>query len=61
MAISDPVEKRIFGLSFKKIKKIFKIPKTEEMGLLARKTILDQFDWRIVVKDAMKVYDETLD
>jgi glycosyltransferase involved in cell wall biosynthesis len=31
-----------------------------EMGALARKTILDRFDWRIVVKDAMKVYDEAL-
>jgi glycosyltransferase involved in cell wall biosynthesis len=31
-----------------------------EMGAQARKTIVDQFDWRIVVKDAMKVYDEAL-
>jgi glycosyltransferase involved in cell wall biosynthesis len=29
-----------------------------EMGTLARKTILEQFDWRIVVKDAIRVYDE---
>jgi glycosyltransferase involved in cell wall biosynthesis len=34
--------------------------KAQEMGLLARKTILERFDWRIVVKDAIKVYDEAL-
>ena len=31
-----------------------------EIGQRARKTILEQFDWRIVVKNAMKVYDEAL-
>ena len=31
-----------------------------EMGRLARKTIVEQYDWRIVVKDAMKVYDDAL-
>jgi glycosyltransferase involved in cell wall biosynthesis len=31
-----------------------------EMGRLARKTIVEQYDWRIVVKDAMKVYNEAL-
>ena len=31
-----------------------------EMGTLARKTILERFDWRIVVKDVLKVYDEAL-
>jgi glycosyltransferase involved in cell wall biosynthesis len=31
-----------------------------EMGVLARKTILEQFDWRIVVKDVLQVYDEVL-
>ena len=31
-----------------------------EMGAKARKTIVQQYDWRIVVKDAMKVYDEAL-
>jgi glycosyltransferase involved in cell wall biosynthesis len=31
-----------------------------EMGFLARKTILERFDWRIVVKDVLKVYDEAL-
>jgi glycosyltransferase involved in cell wall biosynthesis len=31
-----------------------------EMGRLARKTIVEQYDWRIVVKDAMKVYDLAL-
>jgi len=32
----------------------------QEMGMFARKTILERFDWRIVVKDAIKVYDEAL-
>jgi len=32
----------------------------KEMGLAARKTILEQYDWRIVVKDAMRAYDEAL-
>jgi glycosyltransferase involved in cell wall biosynthesis len=31
-----------------------------EMGTLARKTIVENLDWRIVVKDAMKIYDEAL-
>jgi glycosyltransferase involved in cell wall biosynthesis len=31
-----------------------------EMGTLARKTVVEQLDWRIVVKDAMKVYNEAL-
>ena len=31
-----------------------------EMGLLARKTIEDRFDWRIVVKKVLKVYEEVL-
>jgi glycosyltransferase involved in cell wall biosynthesis len=31
-----------------------------EMGMLARKAILERFDWRIVVKDVLKVYDEAL-
>jgi glycosyltransferase involved in cell wall biosynthesis len=31
-----------------------------EMGRLARKTIVNNYDWRILVKDAMKVYDEAL-
>jgi glycosyltransferase involved in cell wall biosynthesis len=31
-----------------------------EMGALARKTVEERFDWHIVVKDAMKVYDEAL-
>jgi glycosyltransferase involved in cell wall biosynthesis len=31
-----------------------------EMGLLARKAILEHFDWRIVVKDVLKVYDDAL-
>jgi glycosyltransferase involved in cell wall biosynthesis len=32
----------------------------KEMGHLARKTMVDQYDWRMVVRDAMKVYDEAL-
>ncbi len=31
-----------------------------EMGALARKTVVEQLDWRIVVKDAMEVYGEAL-
>jgi glycosyltransferase involved in cell wall biosynthesis len=31
-----------------------------EMGASARKTIVANYDWRILVKDAMKVYDEAL-
>ena len=31
-----------------------------EMGALARKTIEERFDWRIVVKKVLKVYDEAL-
>lgn len=31
-----------------------------EMGSKARKTIVENYDWRIVVKDAMKVYDQAL-
>ncbi len=31
-----------------------------EMGALARKTVVDQLDWRIVVKDAIRVYEEAL-
>ena len=33
---------------------------TAEMGALARKTVVEQLDWRIVVKDAMEVYEEAL-
>ena len=31
-----------------------------EMGAKARQTVVEQLDWRIVVKDAMKVYQEAL-
>jgi glycosyltransferase involved in cell wall biosynthesis len=31
-----------------------------EMGAAARKTVVKQLDWKIVVKDAMKVYDQAL-
>jgi len=30
------------------------------MGARARKTVERQLDWQIVVKDAIKVYDEAL-
>ena len=32
----------------------------EEIGARARKTVEQKLDWRIVVKDAMKIYDEAL-
>ncbi len=32
----------------------------QEMGTFARRNILNRFDWRIVVKKAMAVYDEVL-
>ena len=31
-----------------------------EMGVLARKIILEQFDWRLIVKKVLKVYGEAL-
>jgi glycosyltransferase involved in cell wall biosynthesis len=31
-----------------------------DMGFLARKTIEERFDWRIVVKDVLRVYNEVL-
>jgi glycosyltransferase involved in cell wall biosynthesis len=31
-----------------------------EMGLLARKTVENHFDWRLIVKKVVKVYDEAL-
>jgi hypothetical protein len=30
------------------------------MGIGARETVERELDWKIVVKDAMKVYDEAL-
>jgi glycosyltransferase involved in cell wall biosynthesis len=32
----------------------------EEMGFLARKIILERFDWRLIVKKVLKVYAEAL-
>jgi len=32
-----------------------------EMALLARKTIENQFDWRLIVKKVVKVYDESVE
>jgi glycosyltransferase involved in cell wall biosynthesis len=34
--------------------------KAAEMGANARKTIVEQYDWRIVVKEVLKVYEEAL-
>jgi hypothetical protein len=31
-----------------------------EMALLARKNIENHFDWRLIVKKVVKVYDEAL-
>jgi glycogen synthase len=31
-----------------------------EMGILARKVIKERFDWRLIVKKVLKVYEETL-
>ena len=33
---------------------------TSEMGFLARKNILERFDWRLIVKKVLKVYGEAL-
>jgi len=33
---------------------------SSEMGLQARRTILERFDWRLIVKKVLKVYDEAL-
>jgi glycosyltransferase involved in cell wall biosynthesis len=32
----------------------------KEMGVKARETVVQELDWRIVVRDAMKVYDQVL-
>jgi glycosyltransferase involved in cell wall biosynthesis len=54
----EPFNPRLFG---EKILYLLEHPEeATEMGALARKTVLERFDWRIVVKDAMKVYDEAL-
>jgi len=31
-----------------------------EMAVQARKTVVEQFDWRLVVQKVLKVYGETL-
>jgi glycosyltransferase involved in cell wall biosynthesis len=54
----EPFNPRLFG---EKILYLLEHPEeATEMGAWARKTVLERFDWRIVVKDAMKVYDEAL-
>jgi glycosyltransferase involved in cell wall biosynthesis len=54
----EPFNPRHFG---EKILYLLEHPaEAAEMGALARKTVEERFDWRIVVKDAMKVYDEAL-
>jgi hypothetical protein len=30
------------------------------MGAAARKTVIEQLDWKIAVKDAIKVYNQAL-
>jgi glycosyltransferase involved in cell wall biosynthesis len=53
-----PFDPRQFG---EKILYLLEHPaKAAEMGALARKTVEERFDWRIAVKDAIKVYDEAL-
>ena len=32
----------------------------QEMGYQARKTIMERFDWRLIVKNVLRVYDEVL-
>ena len=54
----EPFNPRQFS---KKILYLLEHPaEASEMGALARKTVEERFDWRIVVKAAVKVYDEAL-
>jgi glycosyltransferase involved in cell wall biosynthesis len=54
----DPFHPRQFS---EKIQYLLEHPAfAVEMGAKARKTIVEEYAWRIVVKDAMKVYDEAL-
>lgn len=54
----DPFNPRQFS---EKILNLLEHPaEAAEMGANARQTVVDELDWRIVVKDAMKVYDEAL-
>ena len=54
----DPFNPKPFG---EKILYLLEHPAfAKEMGAQARKTIVENYDWRIVVKDAMKVYDQAL-
>ena len=54
----EPFNARAFG---EKILYLLEHPvAATEMGAQARKTIVENYDWSIVVKDAMKVYDEAL-
>jgi glycosyltransferase involved in cell wall biosynthesis len=54
----EPFNPKAFG---EKILYLLEHPtETAEMGTLARKTIVENYDWSIVVKDAIKVYDEAL-
>jgi glycosyltransferase involved in cell wall biosynthesis len=54
----EPFNPKMFG---EKILYLLEHPAfAKEMGAQARKTIVDNYDWRIVVKDAIKVYDQAL-
>jgi glycosyltransferase involved in cell wall biosynthesis len=54
----EPFNPKTFG---EKILYLLEHPAfAKEMGAQARKTIVENYDWRIVVKDAIKVYDQAL-
>jgi len=56
--LAEPFNPKTFG---EKILYLLEHPAfAKEMGAQARKTIVENYDWRIVVKDAMKVYDQAL-
>jgi glycosyltransferase involved in cell wall biosynthesis len=54
----EPFNPKTFG---EKILYLLEHPAfAKDMGAQARKTIMENYDWRIVVKDAIKVYDQAL-
>jgi glycosyltransferase involved in cell wall biosynthesis len=55
----EPFNPRQFS---EKILRLLENPaEAQEMGKKARQTVEKQLDWRIVVKEAMKVYDKALE
>jgi glycosyltransferase involved in cell wall biosynthesis len=55
----EPFNSRQFS---EKILRLLENPtEAQEMGKKARQTVEKQLDWRIIVKEAMKVYDEALE